>query len=379
VPVSYQARIDLDLGDPARLDGRLGQEVRIPWFTLEDIDGDGYRDLVSQTSDEAAFHLARPELPDAPTWRLDLASVRELLDRPARIDLDNLLANVDAQVNWKVADIDGVPPHDFVLQSGGTFSLFLGGSTGPRFDAPDQVLKASGNVLYFLLRDVNADGRKDLQILRAQSISLGDALRMLIVPGSVDFDVFTYVNEGAAFSRKPSARTTISLRVPALLGFIDTLEEMEQDYEKRLEVPARAAALDGDGLANDIVDVVDGSIAIWRDAVPSTLTQTPLERFRSFDVDDLLEVYATARLDHLGDGGTLLIGLEDIRELLVTPGWDLRQARKGREPDASVPLAVPDHRLRMRVEDLDGDGVDDIVVTGRDADRNQRVQFLISR
>jgi FG-GAP-like repeat len=377
--VSFHSKVDLELGDPSRLDARFAQDIRIPWFSLQDVDGDGRTDLVSSTDEETLFHLADPDLPEAPSWRLDLGALAEEIPRPDGIDLDNLLANVDPQVNWKVADLDGKPPNDLVIQQGGKFSVYLGGSRGPKLDAPDQVLKASGNVLYFLLRDVDKDGRQDLQLLRAQTVSLADALRLLVVPGSLDFDIFTYRNEGGAFSRKPSTRATVSLRVPALLSLLSTVDEMKADYEKRNAVPAQAAALDADGVANDIVDLRGDSVAIWKDRAPTGMAQTIKQRLQSFDVDALLEDYAERKLDQLDDGGTLSIELEDIKELLVTPGWDLRQSVKDIEPDLSVPLPFSGDGATLRIEDLDGDHRSDVIVLGRDADKQQIVEFLRTR
>ncbi len=386
--VSFRPSLSLELGNPARLDARFAEDIRIPWFSLQDLDGDGRTDLISQTEDETLFHIADPGLPEAPTWHLDLAELRAEIARPEGIDFDNLIANVEPQVNWKTADLDGVPPNDLVIQQGGKFSIYLGGSRGPKLDAPDQVLKASGNVLYFLLRDVDKDGRPDLQLLRAETVSLTDALRLLVVPGSLEFDIFTYRDELAAggdgsdravFSRKPSTKATVSLRVPALLGFISTVDEMKTDYEKRKAVPAQAAALDADGLMNDVVDVRGDSLAIWKNSAPADLKQTVRQRFESFDIDELLEDYATRKLDQLDDGGTLSIGLEDIRTLLVTPGWDLRQAVKSRAPDVTVPLPFPGSDVQLRIEDLDGDGRSDIIALGRNAEMQQLVFFLRTR
>jgi hypothetical protein len=392
IEVSFRPELGLELGDPSRLDARFGQDITIPWFSLQDIDGDGRTDLVSQTERATLFHLAGPSLPAQPTFTLDLQALREEVPRPEGVDLDNLLANVEPQVNWKTADLDGRAPDDLVLQQGGKFSVYLGGSRGPDLDAPDQVLKASGNVLYFLLRDTDGDGRADLQILRAETVSLADALRLLVVPGSLDFDIFTYRNElqggnelpvgggeaGDAFARKPSTKATVSLRIPALLGLVSTLDEMKEDYDKRKAVPAQPAALDGDGLRNDIVDVQGETLMIWKDRAPE-LQPTVVERFASFDIDGLLEHYATSRLDQLDDGGTLTIGLEDIRELLVTPGWDLRQAVAGAAPDLTLPVPFASPGGKLLIEDLDGDGRSDIVALGRDADKRQVVLVLRTR
>ncbi|MGQ0552778.1 MAG: FG-GAP repeat domain-containing protein [Planctomycetota bacterium] len=377
--VSFQASIQVEAGDPLRVDSRISQEVKIPWFTLQDVDGDSLVDLVSETDDEVQFHIAKPTLPEQPTWRLDLAALKEGLERPARINLDDLLANVEPQVNWRVGDLDREAPHDLVLQQGGKVSLFLGGSLGPDLAHPDQVLKASGNVLYFLLRDVNQDTLPDLQLLRAETVSIGDAVRLLIVPGSLDFDVFAYHNEGGSFTRKPSVSTTLALRIPALLSFLDDLEQMQDDYNQRLEVPAQPAVLDGDGLANDIVDVRGDTLAVWQDRVPAGFQGSFVEKLSGFDADELLEEYALRKLDQLDDGGTVSIELKDIRKLLVTPGYDLRESLGSSEPGRSFPLDFAGAGAKLRIEDLDGDGRDDVLVIGRDAALKVQVQFFVMR
>jgi hypothetical protein len=379
LPVTFQAKIELSMGDPQRLDRSMGEEVSIPWFTMQDVDGDGRSDLVSQTSDEARFHLARPGLTDQPTWTLDLGALKAEAARPQRVDLDNLLANVELPVNWRAADLDGEPPNDLVLQLGGKVSVYKGGSTGPALDRPDQVLKASGNVLYFLLRDTDGDGRPDLQLLRAETISIGDALRLLVVPGSLDFDVFSYKNEAGTFARKPTTRTTLALRIPALLGFLDDVETMRDTYDARREVPAQPATLGGDGAENDIVDVIGDGVGVFLDRVPAGFKQGGLEQLKGFGPDELLEQYALSKLDQLSDGSTLSVELKDIEKLLVTPGWELRTSLGTREPDAVWPLPFPGSGAKLLVDDLDGDGRSDIVVMGRDAEQRRWVQFFVTR
>lgn len=390
--VSFTADVKIELGDPGRLDARFAQDVQIPWFTLQDVDGDGRIDLVSETEKVAQFHIARPELPDKPTWTLDLAALAAEVPKPSRFDLDNLLSNVETQVNWKVGDLDGEAPNDLVVQNGGKIALYLGGSVGPKLEAPDQVLKASGNVLYFLLRDVNKDTLPDLQLLRGATISIGEVLRLLVVPGSLDFDVFSYNNEGGQFARKPSVRTTLSLRIPALLGFMDDFKEMQAEYKTRRDVPAQPAALDGDGAENDVLDVlpaegavdVEGSapagvLCVWKGAVPEGFQNAGVGELKKFSPDELLEQYALSKLDALSDGGTLSIEVKDIQKLLVTPGYDLRQAAASRAPDERWTLPFPAQDAKLRIEDIDGDGRDDVIVMGKDAEQRQQVQFFVTR
>jgi len=392
LPVAFQASVSIELGDPGRLDARFAQDVQIPWFTLQDVDGDGRTDLVSETEKVAQFHLARPALPEKPTWTLDLGALAATVPKPERFDLDDLLSNVEVPVNWRVADLDGEAPNDFVIQKGGTISVYRNGSVGPKLEAPDQVLKASGNVLYFLLRDVNQDKLPDLQLLRGDQLSIGEVLRLLVVPGSLDFDVFSYINEGGQFARKPSVTTTLSLRIPAVLGFLDDFKEMRELYKTRREVPAQAAGLESDGARDDVVDVLPGAVpegggaagpgalGVWKRAVPEGFQPGGLSELKKFGPDELLEQYALSRLDALSDGGTLSIGMEDIQKLvMVTPGYDLRQATGDRAPDARWPLPFPADGATLRIEDIDGDGRDDVVVMGKDADQRQQVQFFVTR
>ena len=392
LPVGFQASVNIELGDPSRLDAEFAQDVQIPWFTLQDVDGDGRTDLVTETEKVAQFHLARPALPEKPTWTLDLAALAATVPKPERLDLDDLLANVEVPVNWKVADLDGDAPNDLVIQKGGTISVYRDGSVGPKLESPDQVLKASGNVLYFLLRDVNKDKLPDLQLLRGDTLSIGEVLRLLVVPGSLDFDVFSYVNEGGQFARKPSVTTTLSLRIPAVLGFLDDFKEMRDLYRSRRDVPAQAAALESDGARDDVVDVLPGAapegggaagpgaLGVWKRAVPEGFQPGGLGELKKFGPDELLEEYALSKLDALSNGGTLSIGTEDIQKLvMVTPGYDLRQAVGDRAPDARWPLPFPADGATLRIEDIDGDGRDDVVVMGKDADQRQQVQFFVTR
>ncbi len=378
IEVAFEAEIDLEVGDPESLDGRFGEVVRVPLFRLMDIDGDQRRDLVSESEDELLVYLAGDELPPEPDWRIDLAALKAEVDRPTQVNLDDLLSMVAPAVNWEVADLDGSPPWDMVLQRGSRFTVHLGGSHGLDPGRADQVLKASGNVMHFLLRDTDGDGAVDLQMLRAETISLGRVLRWLVIAGSLDFDVFTYRNEGGTFARRPSERKTISLRVPALIGFVSGMEDMESELEARFDWPAQPACFGDDGRVDDVVDVRDRTIELYRDLVPGDFQPGIVEQLRDLGPEAMLEQNLIRRLDDLEDGGVKVIDLGEATSLIPTPSYDLHLAAERAEPFARY--ALPDQMVSLRALrplDIDGDGRSDIVAVGQDAEGAVVAQILV--
>ena len=375
IEVEYEPRIDYRTGDPARLSATFSQRVRVPWFSMVDIDGDGRLDLVSETSERVAFHLARPEIQARPTWELDLSKLRSA-PTASDLDLDNLLGAVSGLAQWRAVDLDGQPPRDLIVSSEGTFKVYLGATaTGP-VRAPDQVLKASGNVLYFFVRDVLGSEGPDLQIVRGERISLAQLVKFLVVPGKLDFDVFTYENKGGTFDRRPTRRTTLALRIPRIFKLLDEFEEVSEQLEAQWDIPARRVDWDGDGEEDDVVDVVDDVLKVFLDCAP------PQQRFEDLSVEDgvdgIIETVVLNDLDRLGDGEENVIDLGELDRFAVAPGKGLRDATSGVEPVATFPVWPGDDDRGVRSRDLDGDGRPDLI-TVVDGPEGLQVQFLVRR
>lgn len=373
IAVEYEPEIDYELGDPARLSSTFGQSIRVPLFSIEDVDGDGRQDLVSEMDDRVAFHLADPKISARPTWELDLTELKNDVSA-SDINLDDLLSAVAGFAQWRVEDLDGVAPKDLVIGSDGTFRVYLGASrTGPIGD-PDQVLRSSGNTLYFFVRDVIGDARPDLQIVRGERISLARLLKYLVVPGRLDFDVFTYQNEGKGFARRPTKRTTIALRVPRLLGMIDEFEDMSDELEAQWDIPAKRLDWDGDGEQDDVVDAVGGRLSVYTDCAPSEQRFENLSFQSGFD--GIIERVVLRDLDQLDDGGETVIDLGELNAFAVAPGKVLRDATSDRKPATSAVLWEGDDDRSIRPIDLDGDGRLDLV-TVVDGPDSYRLQFLV--
>lgn len=376
VEVGYEPEIQYELGDPERLSSTFGQSVRVPYFSMFDADGDGTQDLVSEMDDRVAFHLARPNIDALPSWELDLTSLKNDVSA-SDIDLDDLLSVVSGFAQWRIEDLDGKLPHDLIIGSDGTFKVYLGGAaTGPN-DKPDQVLKASGNTLYFFVRNVIGDERPDLQIVRGERISLARLLKYLVVPGKLDFDVFTYQNEGGTFARRPTRRTTLALRVPRLFKLLDEFEEVSEELEAQWDIPARRFAWDADGIENDIVDENGGAIVVYKDCAPAKQKFEDLSLQRG--IDGLVERVVLQDLDKLDDGGESVIDLGALDAFAVAPGKALRDAAVGKPKAASFPVWEGKDDRTLRTRDLDGDGRLDVITVVEGERSTYRIQLLVRR
>ncbi|MEX1026063.1 MAG: VCBS repeat-containing protein [Planctomycetota bacterium] len=362
--IDYDVGVSLSVGDPDRLNANFGRSVSIPWFTIQDVDGDGRVDLVSETKDRIAFHLAAEGLASEPSWTLDLADLRAGLVETKGIDLDDLLANVPDSVDWRVADLDGSAPNELIVAVGPTLRVYTGGArTGPT-ETPDQILKTSGKLLAFFVRDVLGDERPDLQLLRGERISLGRALRYLILPGRLDFEIFTYRNEGGLFGRRPAQRGTFGLRIPRLLSFMEQAEAFGEGLEERFDVPAARFAFDEDGEANDVVDLDGSRLIVTKDCAPGHLA---FEGLLGGDVQlsRLMEALFLEELDARGDGAEFVIDIERLHTYPLSPSAALRTAAHAGAVASSTPFAEFSKSSGLRVLDLDGDGRDDVVAWGK--------------
>ncbi|MED5329870.1 MAG: hypothetical protein VX916_01110 [Planctomycetota bacterium] len=389
--IHFQPTITLELGDPERLDANFGLAVDIPWFQIADINGDGLSDLQSETDDRVDIYLAGPDLPKTPSWSLDLEALRqETAGEESSINLDNLFQFMESQVVWRVTDLDGTPPNDLVLQQGGMFRIYLGGSQGFSVDNPDRVLKASGNVLYFFLRDTDGDDVVDLQIVKTERVSLGRALSLLVIAGSFDLDIFTYRNEGGIVAKRPSDRKTLTVKIPALISFAEEAEALLALVQERHAVPTEKGDMDGDGSTDDVIDLDAGVLSVVFDGVPDDLVPDYLQEVASVqDIDSILEKMILADLDRQAEGAVRTLNLRDAEDLLVFPGWSLREANKAHPAHSRWPAG--EDRLRdqmgtllkgedieLLIQDVDGNGISDIVVIESRLNNQRRVRFFVS-
>jgi hypothetical protein len=358
IEVRFEAQIEQHVGDPRGLDASFGQTVTVPWFELKDVDGDGRQDLVSRTSRRVAFHLARPELSSTPTWELDLVALEDELPERDGIDLDDLLSNVTQRVDFRIADLDGKGDHDLILMLGSVYKIYLGGAaTGPR-ETPDQVLRASGNLILTLVRQVHGDELPELQLVRGERIGIGRVVRYLILPGQLTFDLFTYGNEGGTFTRRPTRRNQIVFEIPRLLALIDDdglVAAVEGQFDiPALRVPSGTDARDG------VMDLRDQQLVYFPDCAPPKSREEEV-----MEGEITTEVYFEGMLLHDldagGDGAVKTIDLGDLSTYDFAPGVTLRGASRTAEPAFAIDLD-PKHRHQFAARQLNADGKGDVLL-----------------
>ena len=310
IEVQYEPQITYELGDPKRLSATFGQSLQVPWFSMFDVDGDGRQDLVSELGDRVSFYLADPVISATPTWELDKSNLKNEPDIDD-IDLSDLLSVVSGLAQWEIKDLDGKGSKDLIISSEGKIQVYFGGAlTGPVAE-PDLVRKTSGNALHVLVRDVTGDSRPDLQVVRGERISLARLLQFLVLPGTLDFDVFTYANEDGAFAHRPTRRQTIALKIPRLLGQLKNFDEISDELEAQWDIPAKRLDWDGDGALDDVVDAQNGELLVFHGVAPAKRSRFE-DLTLSNGVFGLIDEVLFRQLNDLKDGDEHVIDLGNL-------------------------------------------------------------------
>lgn len=140
----------------------------------------------------------------------------------------------DRQFDWpvppEVADVNGDRIADILYSDAGngTTTLFLGKTGGADFGKPSDVKRFDGWVLSHDLVDLNGDGRLDLVLVRVPKLGIGEALQILLTR-TVDLDVAIFLNQpDGAFGAQPAHSRTIE--VPLVLSISNTAIKVESPY-----------------------------------------------------------------------------------------------------------------------------------------------------
>jgi len=335
----------------AALTDVLESTFTIPDLDVEDVNGDGRRDLLVSDGDVRAFHIQRDDgtFPAEPDVRVDLEMFRDTTPE-ADVRLGRTLAvNDDRRYESGDLDGDGIPDH--VIAHRRKVWVFLGGPAGPQFEKPVAVLKTAEDVTALLLVRVDEDELPDLVLIRLQVPTAATLLKGLLTEWDVDLSAVGYPGrrEGG-FATDAAWHGDLTVRLPALLGVIRDPEALVRRFEEVSERFGRSvvADLDGDG-GEDVLLVEEGDaprVDLWLGGGSGDAGES--ERL----VGDVL----FADRDRTWTLERMLSFLGDLAQR--------RAARLtgGREPDGTVALRADLERRAIEAADLDGDGRDEILV-----------------
>lgn len=337
-----------------KLSDVLSARLSIPDLSLEDSNGDGRPDLVVRDGDRRAWHLVRADgaIPETPDVVLDLALFKDTTPA-AELATGRTLAGGDTtRLETRDLDGDGIPDH--VIAHRRKVWVFPGTKSGPQFTQPTTILKSVDDVTALVLLALDGDERPDLLLMKLQVPSVGAILRGLVSEWTVSVDFAGYRNkDGRSFDTLPAWRSTIEVRLPAILEIARDPEAILKRFEeaaKKFRAPERGD-LDGDGKADVTLLAEDKtSLEVWRGADANERTpREDEELWRKLIFDDTNKTWDLERVL------AWISGLADEQVARVTGS---------RAADARFELRKPEEYtlLGLRACDVDGDGSSELLL-----------------
>lgn len=354
------------LSQPSRIEGSLGQYIRIPLMELRDVNSDGLNDLVSRSEERLDVFIGQQEngtqaYPAEPSYTLDIAAIQERLGEFSvdKIDFSNLTGMLAMTHQEILIDVDDDGIDDLLIREGGKVSLFSGTSDSMDFTQPKQVLRSSGNVLAAFVRDENGDELKDLWIIRIESISIGDAFLWLALSGSVEVEAFIYRNDGTQFARRPARKLILNIKFPSILKLMGTALSIQAEIEDSETIVRPSAFLNLDQSSyDDLVVLLDERIDIYMNAKEQEddpdLTQEEIEE----EVEQSILTF----LDYSPDKDNYDINIKEIIDKLVFNKNNNLELVNGRQADFQLALSGSAEVGDIFPVELNQDGIDDLVV-----------------
>ena len=348
------------------LSGSMVSRVVVPSIDLRDVDGDDRLDAVVQGDGEWSVYLQQSDgsFPQSPaTVRLEM--FRDT-SPPAPVAPGRILAGGGLQ-HLRSADLDGDGVPDYVIAHRRKLWVFMTGERGPQFERA-RMRKLAEDASGLVLVDLNSDARTDLLAARvlvpdAASLALG-----LVSSITIDITMLGYAaGEDGSFAQQPTWRREVRVVVPALMSLMKQMETLRKRFGQLLETkrPSAIGSLNttpGDDLA--LLSSDGGAVEIWHDlpGIDGDPVAAWVRRIvfedpdTTFDIDRLFAL--TSRI-------------VEGRNAILTDGLTPR----ARIDCADSDFAVVD----VELADLDGDGLDEVLLFRQHLTRARRIRIDILR
>lgn len=343
--------------DAGELSDTLAAAFTIPGLVMRDVNGDGRDDLLVSDGDVRAFHLVRADgsIPESPDVTVDLSIFRDTTPAATLAPGRTLAGGDETRYESKDLDNDGIP--DYVIAHRRKVWVFHGTKDGPQFKAPSTVLKAADDVTALLLVNLDGDPYPDLLLFKVLVPTVADLLRALVSEWSIDVDAAGYKSKsGRAFETSPTWKSTIEVRLPAILKLAKNPEKFVKRFEdvgKKFRSPVEGD-LDGDGASDVALRSEDRAfLDVWRARAAQDLRQGDDALVRKLLFEDENKTWDIDRL-------VTFIGTYAERRIELITG--------GRAAEARIPLRDPAtaHLEVITPGDIQGDKRVQLVLRYRD-------------
>jgi hypothetical protein len=341
-----------------RLSDVLQSEIIFPRLRLEDVNGDGRLDLLEGDGQRRSFYLqaADGSFAENPI-QVDVSIFRDTTPEASVQPGKTLVANDNQHMQSGDLNGDGIP--DYVIAHRRRVWVFLASEAGPQFTRPKR-RRVAEDISGLLLADLNEDGRQDLVVAKVQVPSVASLVLGLISSMSIHVTALGYATgpEGD-FSEEPTWRRELTIQIPALLSLMSEAEEIVERFEEiltKLRISVTGKFLPGDGGDLVMVSEEGNQLEIWREGgeVGEFFNQQGAY-MRRILFDDPDPVFDIDRLF------TIVSSIFDARTASLTGD---------RPADGSFPMQDLDpYELEaLLARDMDGDGLDEVVIVLQDPD-----------
>lgn len=348
------------------LSSNLSVHIEIPNLRTSDVNGDGRADLIAKEDGRVGYHLQHSDgsFPEQPSVVLDLSLFRDTTPK-AEFRFGQTVAMDEATMRTRDLTADGIP--DYVILHRRKVWVFHATEAGPQFTRPAKILKTTEDISFATLVNLDDDKRPDLLLFRLEAPSIATLLAGLVMQWDIKVEGIGYRNQvEGAFARRPTWRSTITLRAPAILRLLSRMDGIVEKFKKASKKFRHAveADLDGNQKPDILMQTEDRkALEFWMDtegiASPAGTTERQIQRFvfedenRVWDLDRILEL-----MHHQAAS----------REARLT---------KGSPASGSLVLRDPE-KFRLvfaAAADLDGDGSQEVVLRYREVNSPSKSVF----